>query len=80
MVLELHEALAQLVPVFGRDDPFAVEPFKNMMFDAYEDLRREQSVDPSPRMRRQLRRFVFALFYLRINLLLELLAGINSKG
>ena len=51
-----------------------------MMFDAYEDLRREQSVDPSPSMRRQLRRFVFALFCLRINLLLELLARINGKG
>ena len=41
MVLELHEALAELIPVFGRDDPFAVEALEDVVLDAHQDLRRE---------------------------------------
>jgi hypothetical protein len=36
MVLELHEALAQLVPVFGRDDAFPVEALEDVVLDSYE--------------------------------------------
>ena len=41
MVLELHQSFPQFVPVFGRDDPFAVEALEDVVLDAHQDLRRE---------------------------------------